>query len=294
MLSPAIAVSGLTKRFGSVLAIDDLSFEVRLGEAVALWGPNGAGKTTLLKCLLGLVRCEGTAHVCGIACGPRSKAARRLLGYVPQEIHLHPDQTVREAVTFYARLRKTPQARIDGLLPEWNLSDVEDRPVRFLSGGMKQKLALVIALLSDPPVLLLDEPTSNLDMQTRQELDELLGRLKKAGKTLLFCSHRASEVWRLADRVLILERGRKVVEGPPDTLRHKLAKPAILCLSVPPERSSEATDVLVAAGFRASSHAGEVRMEVPPGRRLEPIELLRRAGVVVLDFDLETDQRNGA
>ncbi|MHB1427057.1 MAG: nitrous oxide reductase family maturation protein NosD, partial [Gemmataceae bacterium] len=203
---PAISVSGLTKRFGSVLAVADLSFEVGLGETVALWGPNGAGKTTILKCLLGLIPFEGTARVQGTVCGPRGKAARRLLGYVPQEIRLHPDQTVREAIDFYARLRKAPQTRVGELLAEWQLCDITERPVRHLSGGMKQKLALVIALLSDPPVMLLDEPTSNLDTRTRQELDELLERLKKAGKTLLFCSHRAGEIGRLADRVLILER----------------------------------------------------------------------------------------
>jgi nitrous oxidase accessory protein len=293
-LSPAIAVSGLTKRFGPVVAVEDLSFEVRPGESVALWGPNGAGKTTILKCLLGLVPFEGTARVGGSACGPRGKAARHLLGYVPQEIRLHPDQTVREAIDFYAQLRKAPRPRVGELLAEWQLHDIEDRPVRHLSGGMKQKLALAIALLSDPPVMLLDEPTSNLDTRTRHELDDLLERLKKGGKTLLFCSHRASEVWRLADRVLILERGRIVVEGAPETLRPQLMKPGILCLTVPPSRGVEATALLVAAGFRATHHIAEIRMKVPPGRKLEPIELLRRTGVPVLDFDLESDQRDDA
>ena len=292
-LAPGIVVSGLTKRYGSVLAVDDLSFEVRLGETVALWGPNGAGKTTILKCLLGLIPFEGTAQVRGRVCGPRGKAARRLLGYVPQEIRLHPDQTVGEAIDFYARLRKTSRARVGELLAEWQLLDIAERPVRHLSGGMKQKLALVVALLSDPPVMLLDEPTSNLDTRTRQELEESLERLKKAGKTLLFCSHRVHEVWRLADRVLLLERGRKVVEDDPETLRPRLVKPAILCLTVPPQRSAEAAALLESSGFRVSCHAGVIRMEVPPGRKLEPIELLRRAGVAVLDFDLENDPRDG-
>jgi ABC-type multidrug transport system ATPase subunit len=272
--------------------VADLSFEVRLGECVALWGPNGAGKTTLLKCLLGLIPFEGTAQVQGFRCGPRYKAARRLLGYVPQEIRLHPDQTVREAVDFYRRLRAASRERAAELLAEWQLRDVEEQPVRALSGGMKQKLALVIALLSDPPVLLLDEPTSNLDLRTRQELGALLERLKKAGKTLLFCSHRASEVWRLADRVLLLERGRKVAEGMPEKLRQQLVKPAVLCLTVPPERNAEAACVLEAAGFRVCPHNAQVRVDVPAGRKLEPIELLNRAGVPVVDFDLESDEHD--
>jgi ABC-type multidrug transport system ATPase subunit len=216
-----------------------------------------------------------------------------LLGYVPQEIRLHPDQTVRETVDFYRRLRKVSQERAAQLLAEWQLQDAEEQPVRALSGGMKQKLALVIALLSDPPVMLLDEPTSNLDPRTRQELGALLERLKKAGKTVLFCSHRAGEVWRLADRVLVLERGRKVAEGVPEELRQQLVKPAVLCLTVPPEWNAEAASVLAAAGFRVCSQNAEVRVDVPAGRKLEPIELLSRAGVPVVDFDLESDEHNG-
>jgi nitrous oxidase accessory protein len=292
--SPALTVSGLTKRYGSVLAVADLNFEVRLGECVVLWGANGAGKTTILKCLLGLIPFEGTGQVQRIPCGPRGKAARRLLGYVPQEIRLHPDQTVRETVDFYRRLRKASRERAAQLLAEWQLRDAEEQSVRALSGGMKQKLALVIALLSDPPVMLLDEPTSNLDPQTRQELGTLLERLKKAGKTLLFCSHRASEVLRLADRVLILERGRKVAEGEPEKLRQQLVKPAVLCLTVPPERNAEAVSVLAAAGFRVCPQNAGVRVKVPAGRKLEPIELLNRAGVLVVDFDLESDEHDGA
>jgi nitrous oxidase accessory protein len=290
---PAVAVSGLTKRFGSVLAVADLNFEVRFGECVALWGANGAGKTTILKCLLGFVPFEGTARVQGILCGPRSKTVRRLLGYVPQEIRLHLDQTVREAVDFYRQLRNVSLQRAAELLTEWQLRDAEELPVRALSGGMKQKLALVIALLADPPVMLLDEPTSNLDPWTRQELAALLERLKKAGKTLLFCSHRAGEVWRLADRVVILERGRKVAEGMPEKLRHQLVKPAVLCLTVPPERGAEAASILATAGFHVSSQNADVRVDVPAGRKLEPIELLSRAGVPVVDFDLESDEQDG-
>ncbi len=208
---PAIAVSGLTKRFRKVTAVDDLSFQVQHGEVVVLWGLNGAGKTTVIRCLLGL-----SAHVHGHVCHRGSKAARRLLGYVPQEVCLHADQTVLEAVSFYARLRRVDRRSALKLLADWGLKDAEHRAVGHLSGGMKQKLALVLALLSDPPVLLLDEPTSNLDAQSRYEFGKLLQQLKRDGKTLVFCSHRAAEVWRLADRVIVLEQGRKVAEGAPD------------------------------------------------------------------------------
>lgn len=294
MTSAAIAVAGLTKRYGKVTAVDDLSFEVRSGETVALWGPNGAGKTTILKCLLGLLPFAGSAHVQGQRCGSRGKASRRLLGYVPQEVHLHADQTVHETVGFYARLRRVSLARGNELLAAWGLQDVQHRLVRHLSGGMKQKLALVLALLSDPPVLLLDEPTSNLDARSRQEFGQLLERLQEAGKTLLFCSHRPDEVWNLADRVLVLEGGRKVAEGPPEGVRDHLRKPALLCLTLAAERAVEAAELLDRVGFRVERRGTQLWVDAPAGRKLEPITLLDRAGIPLLDFDLEHERRGGA
>jgi nitrous oxidase accessory protein len=290
----AISVTGLTKRFGKVTAVNELSFEIRQSEAVALWGPNGAGKTTVLRCLLGLLPCQGTAYVLGAPCGPRGRASRRLLGYVPQEVRLHADQTVRETVSFYARLRRVTSERVNQLLRDWGLDDVDRRPVRQLSGGMKQKVALVIALLSDPPVLLLDEPTSNLDARARREFCSLLERLKTAGKTLLFCTHRPSEVWRLADRVLVLERGRLVCDGPPETVREHLLEAASLCLIVPLDESADAEARLLDAGFDAHRTGARIWVEAPAGRKLEAIELLNRGGVRILDFDLESDHRSGS
>jgi len=287
---PAISVRGLTKRFAKVTAVDDLSFDVRQTEAVALWGPNGAGKTTVLRCLLGLLPCEGTAQVLGQFCGPNGRASRRLLGYVPQEVRLHADQSVRETVRFYARLRRVASIRGDQLIAEWGLKDVERRPVRHLSGGMKQKVALVIALVSDPPVLLLDEPTSNLDARARREFSDLLERLKSAGKTLLFCTHRPSEVWRLADRVIVLERGRLVSAGPPERVREHLLEPAHLCLFVPIEESATAAARLEEGGFDVRRTGSRLWVDAAAGRRLEAIELLSKGGVRILDFDLESDR----
>jgi nitrous oxidase accessory protein len=287
---PAISVRGLTKRFAKVTAVDDLSFEVRQGETVALWGRNGAGKTTVLRCVLGLFPFRGTAHVLGWPCGPRGRASRQRLGYVPQEVRLHADQTVRETVLFYARLRRVPPGRIDRLIREWGLDDVERRPVSHLSGGMKQKLALVVALLADPPVLLLDEPTSNLDAHTRGEFSELLGRLKAEGKTLLFCTHRPSEVWKLADRVVVLERGCKVAEGPPETVRAHLVQPAHLGLMIAAGQSTFAAARLRDSGFLVETSGSRIWVDAPAGRKLEAIELLNQAGVRILDFDLESER----
>lgn len=286
----AVKVIGLTKRFGSVAAIDNLSFEVRAGEAIALWGPNGAGKSTLLKCLLGLIPCEGSAHVFGKRCGLRGKASRRLLGYIPQEIRLPADQTVIECVRFYAALRRVNSKRGVELLAEWGLADVHERAIRHLSGGMRQKLALVLALLSDPPVLLLDEPTSNLDVATREEFGRLLARMKSAGKTLLFCTHRAGEIVSLADRVVVLQAGRKAAEGTPEELRHRLLKPAVLRLTVSAEWREATANVLGEAGYPVRTDGGEIWVDVPAGHKAEAIVRLQKAGVPVVDFDVESDR----
>ncbi|MCS7222397.1 MAG: nitrous oxide reductase family maturation protein NosD [Anaerolineae bacterium] len=207
-----VHVRDLTKRFGPLVAVDRLSFEVMPGEAVALWGPNGAGKTTALRCLLGLLPFEGLVRVGGYEVTLQGKEVRRIIGFVPQELNFYDDLAVRETLCFYARLKKAPLERVDEALERIGLTRHAYKPVKDLSGGMKQRLALAVALLADPPLLVLDEPTANLDARSRQELLAWLGELKAAGKTLIFSSHRLSEVAKLADRVLVLEDGRLVTD----------------------------------------------------------------------------------
>jgi nitrous oxidase accessory protein len=291
---PAISVCGLTKQFSRVAAVDDLSFEVRQGETVALWGPNGAGKTTVLRCILGLLPYQGALHVLGQPCGPRGRASRKLIGYVPQEVWLHVDQSVGETVRFYARLRRVGAMRAEHLLRDWGLADAVHRQVRHLSGGMKQKLALVVALLADPPVLLLDEPTSNLDARTRGEFTDLLERLKATGKTMLFCTHRQSEVWKLADRVIVLKQGQKVVDGSPEEVREHFLQPARLCLTVPADQIAIAITRLRDGGFDVEKTGSRIWIDTPAGRKVQAIELLGQSGVRVLDLDLESDHASSS
>jgi ABC-type multidrug transport system ATPase subunit len=189
-------------------------------------------------------------------------------------------------------MRRVALKRVAELLRDWGLDDFQGRSVSQLSGGMRQKLALVVALLSDPPVLLLDEPTSNLDARTRREFGELLERLKAAGKTLLFCTHRPSEVWRLADRVIVLERGRKVAEGPPERVRDHLVEPAHLGLIVADGESDAAAMRLRDGGFVVQATGSRLWVDAPAGRKIEAIELLNRAGVRILDFDLEHERES--
>jgi len=213
---PMLAVVALTKRFGKFTAVEDVSFEVAPGEAVALWGPNGAGKSTLLKCLLGLLRFTGTVRIDGHDALINAKTARGRLGYVPQELAFYPEWSGREVLAFLAKIKRVAPERVDVALAEVGLSAHGAKPIGSLSGGMKQRLALAAALLSDPPLLVLDEITSNLDANGREGLLRVLARLKESGKTIVFTSHRRDDVLRLADRVLVLERGKVARHARPE------------------------------------------------------------------------------
>jgi len=280
-----IQVEGLTRRFGKLTAVDNLSFAVRAGETLALWGANGAGKTTVLRCLLGLLRFEGEAQILGYSVKRHGVALRQQVGYVPQLVHLHPDMSVGETAAFYAQLRGVAPERADTLLAEWGLQDHRDKPVGALSGGMKQKLALVLALLSDPPVLLLDEPTAHLDATARAEWLELLRRLKAQGKTLLFCTHQFNEVRALADRVIVLERGRKVAELTGAQFVRLWQQRGSLRLSVPPEEAARAAQLLREAGYDFEATDGMLRIHHLEAKQVEPLRLLLGAGIEVLDYE---------
>jgi len=236
--SAIIRVQNLTKRYpqpgrpwwsdATVTAVDQLSFEIEPGQAVAFWGVNGAGKTTVIKCLLGLLDAEGELWLNNLDLRKDGRNARRSFGYVPQELAFHNDLSVIETCRFYAHLKEVALARIPIVLAQVGLTGQDRKAVGALSGGMKQRLALALALLSDPPVLLLDEPTSNLDAETRDDFLQLLVHLHHAGKTLLFTSHHLAEVEQLADRVLILQDGALLAQGTPLELLSLLSPPRVV------------------------------------------------------------------
>jgi len=211
-----IRVHELTKSFGRSRVLTGVTFTVAPGEAVAMWGPNGAGKSTALRCVLGLLRYHGDIAINNMDIRTSGRAARRLIGYVPQELSFYDDLRVREAMRLFTKIRRVPTSRIAQRLADVGLTGHERKHIGDLSGGMKQKLAIAIALLADPPVLLLDEPTSNLDAASRREVLDSLIALRNNGKTILFTSHRSEEMERLANRVLTIENGvivdRRVVE----------------------------------------------------------------------------------
>lgn len=283
-----IHVRQLTKQFGALRAVDDLSFEVAPGTAVAFWGANGAGKTTALRCLLGLLPFQGDVSIDGRDVRRDPKAARRRIGFVPQELTFHDDLTVRETVAFYAGLKKVRDGeRIAALLQQLALAPHVEKRVGDLSGGLKQRLALALALLADPPLLVLDEPTANLDITARDDFLALLRAQKRAGKTLIFSSHRLEEVTALADRVLLLEAGRLVIDAPPRELARRMGRPETLYLHLPPADVEPAMDILERHGMAVHRNGHGVRVLVGPREKATALRVVYEAGVEVADFGLE-------
>jgi lipooligosaccharide transport system ATP-binding protein len=214
---------GVTKSFGNAAALRGLDLEVRAGECVGLLGPNGAGKSTFIGCLYGVVkRSEGDLEVFGLDPDRNPRDIKRRLGVVPQENALDEELTVVENLQLYARFgglrREEARPRIDNLLEHMSLDHKRDATIRTLSGGMKRRLAFVRALLADPALLILDEPTTGLDPAVRHLLWEKVLSLRHAGKTVLVTTHYMHEAELLCDRVVILDRGIAVGAGTPKGL----------------------------------------------------------------------------
>jgi len=204
-----IEVGGLEKRFGGVTALHGVSFDVQPGETFALLGPNGSGKTTTLKCLAGLViPSAGQIRINGIDLAGNPVAARAAISYLPQRVAFPEQVTAREVLDFYRRLRNLPVGRVEAALERCALGDAADRVVSEFSGGMMQRLGVAVAVMADASILLLDEPTANLDPEGAADFRTFLASLQELGKTIVFSSHVLSDVDLLAGRVAILVGGR--------------------------------------------------------------------------------------
>ena len=286
-----ISATHITKRFGRVAAVADVSVELDRGGSLALWGSNGAGKTTLIRCLLGIVRFRGSTSIGGIDVRTHGRHARSLVGYVPQELAFHDDARLGSAMAFFAGLRCVSHARAAEALATVGLAGHERKRVRDLSGGMKQRLALAIALLSDPPLIVLDEPTSNLDASGRGEVVETLQRLRRGGKTLLFASHRPDEVVSLADRVLVMDRGRIERDATPAELWPTEKPVQVVRLYLALASESDAADVLRQAGHAVHLNGHGLCVAVARDRKAEPIGTLVRNRIEVRDIEVLDDVR---
>lgn len=208
-----LRTTGISKQFGYVQALRDVSLDVAPGERVALLGHNGAGKTTLFRTILGFITADaGQVDVNGYA--PGSTAARRHVSYLPENVAFPKMLTGREVVSYYARLKSADNAQVISALEKVDLMDAADRRCGTYSKGMRQRLGLAQALVGTPNLLLLDEPTSGLDPLSRQRFYDLISDIAKAGAAVLLSSHGLSELEAKTDRVAILRRGELVANAP--------------------------------------------------------------------------------
>jgi ABC-2 type transport system ATP-binding protein len=225
-----IRVEGLEKRFGARLAVSGLTFEVKPGEVFGLLGPNGAGKTTTVRMLTGLLEpSAGRASVCGIELplGDDGVALRRKVGLLTEQPGLYDRLTARENLEFFMRLNEVDWtaawALARGLLERFGLGGREDEPVGGFSKGMRQKLAIVRALVHSPEVVFLDEPTSGLDPQSGRVVRDAIAELAREGRTMVLCSHNLPEVERLCSRVAVIKKTLRTVASLTELRREGLA-----------------------------------------------------------------------
>jgi ABC-type multidrug transport system ATPase subunit len=282
-----VKVEAIAKRYGKVTALDGVSFVMEAGESLALWGPNGAGKSTLIKTILGLIDYQGQIQINGQDTLRNGKNARRQVGYVPQEAIFY-DMPLLSTMAFYGRLHKADPERIPHLVDKLDLSEHTRKRVSELSGGLKQRLALALALLSDPPLLLLDEPTANLDAQSRRDYLSLLVGLRKECKTILFASHRLEEVEILASRVLVMRAGKITDDLTPARLRRSLSPLAELTLWIPEEQRQGALSLFSKQGLKGHLNGrGTVVVQVATDQKVAILEQLSDQGISVLDFEID-------
>jgi lipooligosaccharide transport system ATP-binding protein len=251
----AIRLRNVVKRFGPIAAVDGLDLDVPFGTCVGLLGPNGAGKSTTMKALTAQVICdEGELEVLGYRLPEDSKQARAEMGVVPQLDNLDVSLTVEQNLLVFAHLYRVPAGErkhaIDRALGIANLVHRRKSKVDELSGGMRRRLLIARALLHQPRLVLLDEPTVGLDPQVRQELWALIDRMRTEGVSILMSTHYIEEAERLCDQVTIMSHGKAVAVGAPSALIREHAGPEAIEVYGPPARLSEVEAIAAGRGWR--------------------------------------------
>lgn len=231
-----IKVNNVSKAYGKHLAVDNLCFHIKQGETVGLLGPNGAGKSTTMNLLTGFTKpTTGEIQICGYDLEKEPQKAKANIGYMPEGIPLYKDLTVKEFITFMADLKKVPkhekQAKIEEVINSTNLKEVKNKLIQNLSRGYKQRVSLAGALVSNPKILILDEPTVGLDPEQITQIREIIQNLGKT-HTILISSHILSEVSKLCGKVIILNQGNMIAIDTPQNLENKVKKETMIKFTI--------------------------------------------------------------
>ena len=262
-----IEVEGLTKRFGSILAVDDLSFTVNAGEVLGFLGPNGAGKSTTMKMLTGFLRPdEGTAKISGFDILERPIEAKRSLGYLPEGAPGYGDMSVLGFLQFIAEIRgldaSTTKTRIDEVIAEVHLDSVLTQKIETLSKGFRRRVGLAQAILHDPQVLILDEPTDGLDPNQKYEVRKLIEGMAK-DKIIIVSTHILEEVEAVCTRAMIIAQGRLLVDGTPDELAARSKYHGAIALQMPGIAQHQGA-LAALAGVDATENSAENEITLLP------------------------------
>ena len=275
MSAARVELREVVKRFGRIEAVRGVSFDLGAGETVALVGHNGAGKTTLMKLMLGLIRpTSGRIEVLGENPAAGDFSARLELGYLPENVSFNASLTGRETLSFYARLKRQPRKAVATLLERVGLADAADRHLGTYSKGMRQRLGLAQALLAEPRVLLLDEPTTGLDPALRRSFYDMIEGLRAGGATVLISSHALTELEERAGRVIIMNRGLKVADGSLEELRRMAHLPTRIRLKIAEGALGEMPEWLARFGAWRRINGHVVEVDTSPENKLG---LLHRA-----------------
>jgi len=282
---PVIEASGLTKTYGELHAVDAISFEVAPGESFGLLGPNGAGKSTTMRMIGGTtLRTSGTLLVNGLDPEVRGPEVRANLGVVPQQDNLDVELRARDNLIMYGRYFGLPytylRPRADELLEFAQLTEKSNEKVDNLSGGMKRRLTIARALVNEPRILLLDEPTTGLDPQARHILWDRLFRLKEQGVTLIVTTHFMDEAEQLCDRLIVMDHGRIVAEGSPAELIRRYSTREVLEVRFGSDRNAALVDHLRSFAERIEPLPDRVLLYTEDGERT--LEAVRKDGLVPL------------
>lgn len=288
-MTTTVELENVRKHYGAIEAVRDVSFELPPGEVVALIGHNGAGKTTLFKLMLGLVHpSAGALRVLDENPAEGEFAARRRLGYLPESVSFNPALTGQEILTFYARLKREPIDKALALLDQVGLGVAASRRVGTYSKGMRQRLGLAQALIGDPRLLLLDEPTTGLDPELRATFYRIIRERRDRGTTAILSSHALTEVEESADRVIILNRGLMLANGSIDDLRRLAQLPAKMRVTVANGDATAVLSWLGPVGNWRQIDGRTVEFEAPSDMKVELLRRATREGTPIRDLDMES------
>lgn len=281
----AIEVEGLTKLYGDLKAVDNISFKVRKGEVFAFLGPNGAGKTTTVE-IIETIRnpTKGKVKVLGYDISKSTREIKERIGVLPQEFISFERLTVKETLTYFSNLYKK-HADIDEIIDTIDLRDKENELYMNLSGGLKQRVGVAIALVNDPDVIFLDEPTTGLDPRARRDVWDAVAGLKKQGKTVFLTTHYMEEAEYLADSIAIIHKGRIVAEGTLDELLRQYGHQSTLLIKG--GKAGEIAGALKKDGYSAEETNGNVEVKI--SKRDAVIDILfhlKEEGIYYREIDI--------